>query len=85
MQALCEPRFATPRRDPDLTEASIPTVEQMTYDAMKLRDDQLLEIMLAARRCGMTTMMHAENGDIINWLTEKLEERGMLGQCCSLP
>lgn len=52
---------------------------QMTYDAMKLRDEQLLEVMLAARRCGMTTMMHAENGDIINWLTEKLEERGMLG------
>lgn len=41
----------------------------MTYDSMKLRDNELLDIMLASRKVGMTTMMHAENGDIINWLT----------------
>lgn len=61
---------------------------------MKLKDNELLDIMLASRKCGMTTMMHAENGDIINWLTgkppfvfplsmlipraDRLEEKGML-------
>jgi len=50
----------------------------MTYDAMKLKDNELLDIMLASRKEGMTTMMHAENGDIINWLTDRLEEKGML-------
>lgn len=44
-------------------------IHQMTYDDMKLRDDQLLDTLLGARKVGMTTMMHAENGDIINWLT----------------
>jgi dihydroorotase-like cyclic amidohydrolase len=47
---------------------------------MKLRDDELLEVMLAAKRVNMTCMFHAENGDIINWLTDKLEEKGLLGK-----
>ncbi|TVY71414.1 Dihydropyrimidinase [Lachnellula suecica] len=44
----------------------------MTYDAMKLVDRQILEVMIATRALGMTTMMHAENTDMIALITEQL-------------
>jgi hypothetical protein len=49
----------------------------MTYEALKLRDGELLDIMLACRKHNFTTMIHAENGDIVEWMTKKLEEKGM--------
>lgn len=45
----------------------------MTYDLYKLSDKQLLETMLACRALGLTTMIHAENGDMINFLIQGLE------------
>ncbi|KAF9890572.1 hypothetical protein FE257_005703 [Aspergillus nanangensis] len=48
----------------------------MTYEPMKLRDRELLDIFETTRRLGMTTMIHAENSDVIQWMTEKLEARG---------
>lgn len=50
----------------------------MTYPAMKLNDKQVLDILCAARRTGVTTMVHAENADIIDWMTANLVERGMV-------
>ena len=52
----------------------------MTYESMMLRDRELLEVMYLARKHQFTTvglhvvttdrqMIHAENGDIIQWLT----------------
>lgn len=38
----------------------------MTYPAMKLEDGDLLEVMMRTRELGMTTMIHAENSDIID-------------------
>lgn len=49
----------------------------MTYEPLKLGDRQMLDVMEATRRLGMTTMVHAENGEMIDWITEKLEERRM--------
>jgi dihydroorotase-like cyclic amidohydrolase len=49
----------------------------MTYDALKLRDGELLDVMLATRKHNFTTMIHAENGEVVEWMTKKLEERGM--------
>jgi len=37
----------------------------MTYDPMKLADLQILDIMVATRKLGITTMVHAENHDMI--------------------
>jgi dihydropyrimidinase len=37
----------------------------MTYDPMKLGDRAILDIMVATRKLGMTTMIHAENHDMI--------------------
>jgi dihydropyrimidinase len=49
----------------------------MTYKAFMLRDYQILDVMHAARKLGITTMVHAENADVIDWMTEHLEEQGM--------
>src|SRR5918992_371659 len=48
----------------------------MTYDALKVSDRQVLEVLALARREGAMVMVHAENSDVIGWLTEKLEEAG---------
>ena len=49
----------------------------MTYEALKLNDSQLLDVLLEARKHKITTMIHAENDDLILWMTKKLEERKM--------
>jgi dihydropyrimidinase len=66
----------------------------MTYESQRLTDTQLLDVMLASQKNEITTvptsydrnvhqltkdqMIHAENGDMIQWLTEKLEKKGMV-------
>jgi dihydropyrimidinase len=47
----------------------------MTYEALQLRDNEILDVLLASRREGITTMIHAENGDVLTWMTKQLEER----------
>lgn len=49
----------------------------MTYEPMKLGDREILDVMESTRRLGMTTMVHAENADMISWITDKLEARRM--------
>ncbi|CRG87849.1 dihydropyrimidinase [Talaromyces islandicus] len=50
----------------------------MTYEALQLRDNQILDVLLKARATGITTMIHAENGDVLNWMTKQLEDRQLL-------
>lgn len=38
----------------------------MTYDPMKLNDREILDIMTATRNLGITTMIHAENHDMVS-------------------
>ncbi|VUC31693.1 unnamed protein product [Clonostachys rosea] len=45
----------------------------MTYEPLKLTDKDLLHVMLACRKLGMTTMIHAENSDMISLVIEGLE------------
>jgi dihydropyrimidinase len=40
----------------------------MTYDPLKLNDAELLDIMMATKSLGMTTMVHAENHDMIDMI-----------------
>lgn len=49
----------------------------MTYDAMRLDDGQMLDILALARREGALVMVHAENHDMIKWLTERLLGQGL--------
>jgi dihydropyrimidinase len=48
----------------------------MTYDNYQLDDYQMLDVLSLARREGAMVMVHAENHDMIRWLTERLLEKG---------
>lgn len=48
----------------------------MTYDALKLDDSQMLKVLTTARREGAMVMVHAENHDVISWLSEQLVAAG---------
>ena len=48
----------------------------MTYDLLQVDDFQLLQVLEVARREGAMVMVHAENYDVIRWMTEKLIEKG---------
>lgn len=48
----------------------------MTYDALKLGDRQILDVLAAARRAGALVMVHAENSDVVAWRTEQLVAAG---------
>ena len=49
----------------------------MTYDLLQLNDGQMLDILALARREGALVMVHAENYDMIKWLTARLLEHGL--------
>jgi dihydropyrimidinase len=48
----------------------------MTYDLLRLTDDQLLDVLAAADRERALVMVHAENHEIIKWIAKRLLERG---------
>ncbi|MCS0501949.1 dihydropyrimidinase [Ancylobacter mangrovi] len=48
----------------------------MTYDGLALTDRQMLEVMAVARETRALVMVHAENYDIIRYLTDQLEAGG---------
>ena len=48
----------------------------MTYEAMRLSDRQILDVLDVNQRAGALTMIHAENYECIAWLTERLEAQG---------
>jgi len=48
----------------------------MTYDRMRLHDEQILDVMAAARREGALVMVHAENHGIISWLAGRMIKHG---------
>ena len=47
----------------------------MTYAALQLNDYQILDVLLAARHHKITTLIHAENNDMVLWMTNQLEKR----------
>jgi dihydropyrimidinase len=50
----------------------------MTYDLLRLDDRQMLDVLSTARREGALVMIHAENYEMIRWLTEKLVDGNKL-------
>ena len=48
----------------------------MTYDGLALTDLQIMETMAVAKETGALMMIHAENYDMIRFLTAKLEKEG---------
>ncbi|KAK0480775.1 dihydropyrimidinase [Armillaria novae-zelandiae] len=49
----------------------------MTYADLKLNDGEILNVLVAARKYKVTTMVHCENADVIDWMTKSLQARGM--------
>ncbi|KAL5360232.1 hypothetical protein BJX96DRAFT_149956 [Aspergillus floccosus] len=76
--------IATPTREAlddlvILRERGVTSVKiYMTYEALQLRDNEILDVLLRARTEGITTMIHAENGDMLKWMTERLEEQQLI-------
>jgi dihydropyrimidinase len=48
----------------------------MTYEALKLADYEILEVLSVARENGALVMVHAENDDAIRFLADRLERAG---------
>ena len=48
----------------------------MTYDALKVEDEPLLDVLLAARTAGAMVCVHAENHGMIAWMGRRLIEKG---------
>lgn len=62
---------------PALVEAGYTSFKVfMTYEGMALSDMEMLKVMAVARETGALVMVHAENYDIIRFLTDQLEQSG---------
>ena len=48
----------------------------MTYELLRLNDAQMLDVLVAAERERALVMVHAENHEMIQWITKRLLERG---------
>ena len=48
----------------------------MTYEKTRLHDEQILDVMAAARKHGALVMVHAENHGMISWLAGRMVKQG---------
>ncbi|CAN1532286.1 PyrC Dihydroorotase and related cyclic amidohydrolases [Rhabdaerophilaceae bacterium] len=48
----------------------------MTYDKVQVQDENLLDVLLAARGQGALVCVHAENHGLLKWMGERLVKRG---------
>jgi dihydropyrimidinase len=48
----------------------------LTYERLRLDDREALEVLALARREGALVMVHAENHDVVEWLTGRLLAEG---------
>lgn len=64
-------------RLPALIDAGHASIKAfMTYDKVRLHDEQLLDLMAVAREKGAMVCVHAENHGMIAWMARRLVERG---------
>jgi dihydropyrimidinase len=63
---------------PSLAEDGITTLKVFTAynDRLRLQDDEIFQVMRHAAKHGMLTMLHAENGDVIDLLTKEALKAG---------
>lgn len=62
---------------PALIQAGYRSVKVfMTYDAVQVDDQALLDVMLSAREAGALVCVHAENHGLLKWMGERLAKRG---------
>jgi dihydropyrimidinase len=75
---VADPTEEALREDlPQLVAEGISSLKvYMTYDRLRLGDEQLLDVLATARRLGALTMVHAENHGMIAWLSARLVQAG---------
>ena len=63
---------------PLLPEAGITSIKVFTAynDRLRLRDDEIFRVMRIARENGLLTLLHAENGDLIEILVQEALQAG---------
>ncbi|KAK5233547.1 hypothetical protein LTR47_005169 [Exophiala xenobiotica] len=49
----------------------------LTYKHMRISDKDFLRALHKARELGMVALVHAENGDLVDFFTEQLESQGL--------
>jgi dihydropyrimidinase len=64
---------AVDRAIPELAKEGITSLKVFTaYNGrLRLQDSEILQVLRTARKAGMLTMMHAENGDVIDLLIQE--------------
>jgi dihydropyrimidinase len=75
---IADPTEKTLRDDiPALVKAGHTSLKAfMTYDRLRLHDEQLLDLMAAARGAGALVCTHAENHGMIAWMGKRLLAEG---------
>ena len=65
---------------PELVDSGHASIKVfMTYDRMRLQDEELLDVLVRARDLGALVAVHAENHGMIDWVSRRLLERGYTG------
>jgi dihydropyrimidinase len=63
---------------PALVEAGHSSLKVfLTYDRLRVADEQFLDVLWAARQHGCMVCVHAENHGMISWMGKKLVEKGL--------
>lgn len=77
--AIANPTVETLKTDiPDLVATGHSSLKVfMTYDRLKVDDEELLDVLWAARRSGALVCVHAENHGMISWMGKRLVEKGV--------
>jgi dihydropyrimidinase len=74
---IADPTPQTLNDIPDLVRRGHSSIKIfMTYDRLKIDDEPLLDILVAARESGALLCAHAENHGIITWMVKRLLARG---------
>jgi len=75
---ISDPTPETLEQDlPQLIEAGHRSIKIfMTYDRVRLLDEQVLDVMMVARKHGALVCAHAENPGMIKWMADRLIARG---------
>lgn len=75
---LADPREEVLAKElPPLVEAGHSSIKVfMTYDRLRVDDEQLLDVLAAARENSAFVMVHAENHGMITWMAKRLLKHG---------
>ena len=76
---LADPRPEVLRDElPALVEAGHSSLKVfLTYDRLRVEDEQFLDVLWAAREHGCMVCVHAENHGMISWMGKRLIEKGL--------